>query len=176
MRLPILLISNRGLAACGLMAAVAALGLAYGLQYGAGLDPCPLCIFQRMAAAGFGLVCLVALVHGPNQRAARVYAGMAGMVALAGGAIALRQVYIMHLPPSTAPACAPSLSTLIHMMPLHNVVVLVLRGDASCAGVKGSFLGLKLPAWSAIYFAGLAVPSIVILLRGQSATDNRNLS
>lgn len=157
------------------MAALAALMLAYGLQYGAGLEPCPLCIFQRVAAAGFGLICLIALVHDPSQLTARVYAGLAGMVALIGAAVALRQVYIMHLPPRSVPACAPSLGTLIHMMPLHDVVVLVLRGDASCADVKGSFLGLKLPAWSAIYFAGLAVASIASMLRNISIADIRNM-
>jgi len=129
-----------------------------------------------MVAASFGTVCLIALIHGPSQLAARIYAGLAGMVALIGVAIALRQVYIMQLTPSAVPACAPSLGTLIHMMPLHDVVVLVLRGDASCANVKGSFLGLKLPTWSAIYFAVLAVASTVTMLRGRSATGNRNMS
>ncbi|MGB7754622.1 MAG: disulfide bond formation protein B, partial [Salinisphaera sp.] len=120
-----------------------------------GLEPCPLCIFQRVAMAGVALFCLVGWIHGPGGVAHRVYAGLAGLAALAGAAIAARHVWLMHLPPDQVPACGPGLNYLIQIMPLQEVVSTVLRGDASCATVKGSFAGLSLPTWSLIYFIGL---------------------
>lgn len=157
--------TNRSLAGLGLLAAVAALGLAYGLQYGAGLEPCPLCIFQRIAVAAFGLICFIGFVHGPGSLAARAYAGLAALAAIIGAAIALRHVWILHLPPDQVPACGPGLNALIHMMPLRDVVATVLRGDASCADIKASLFGLSLPAWSAIYFIGLGIGSLSAAMR-----------
>lgn len=157
--------TNRSLAGLGLFAAVMALGLAYGLQYGAGLEPCPLCIFQRIAVAAFGLICLIGFVHGPGNLAARFYAGLATLAAIIGAAIALRHVWILHLPPAQVPACGPGLETLRHMLPPSEVVATVLRGDASCANIKASLFGLSLPAWSAIYFIGLSVGSLSAAMR-----------
>ncbi|NNC22884.1 disulfide bond formation protein B [Salinisphaera sp. USBA-960] len=167
--------TNRRLAMLGAASAFLALGVVYGLQYGADLVPCPLCIFQRIAVALFGVVCLVAMVHGPGQVAARIYAAMGVLVAALGATIALRHVYILQLPPGAVPTCAPELGTLVQMMPLREVVATVLRGDASCADVKGSFLGLSLPVWSAIYFIGLMVGSIAAAFRqtlGRTPSDS----
>ena len=140
----------------GFLAAAGALAFAYYLQYAQGLDPCPLCIFQRVAMAGVALFCLIGWIHGPQSVAHRVYAALAGLSALAGAGIAARHVWLMHLPPDQVPACGPGLDYLIDIMPLTEVLTTVLRGDASCAEVKGAFLGISLPAWTGVYFVLLA--------------------
>lgn len=140
----------------GFLAAAGALAFAYYLQYVQGLDPCPLCIFQRVAMAGVGLFCLIGWLHGSRGTPHRVYAALAGVSALAGAGIAARHVWLMHLPPDQVPACGPGLGYLVDIMPLTEVLATVLRGDASCAEVKGAFLGISLPAWTGVYFVMLA--------------------
>lgn len=147
--------SSRLYFAGGFVAAAAALVLAYLLQYVGGLEPCPLCIFQRVAMAGVALFCLIGWLHGAGGAAHHIYAGLAGLAALTGAAIAARHVWLMHLPADQVPACGPGLDYLIQIMPLREVISTVLRGDASCATVKGSFAGLSLPAWSLLYFLWL---------------------
>lgn len=141
----------------GFAAPALALLFAYYLQYAMGLEPCPLCIFQRIAMAGVALFCLAGLVHGPASVAHRVYAGLATVAALGGTAIAARHVWLMHLPPDQVPACGPGLDYLIDVMPLTEVLATVLRGDASCATVEGAFLGISLPAWTLVCFLALAL-------------------
>lgn len=141
----------------GTLAAIGALAFAYLLQFVGGLEPCPLCIFQRIAVVAVALICLVGWVHGSTGAMHRVYAGGAGLAAMIGAAIAARHVWLMHLPADQVPACGPGLDYLIHIMPLQQVVATVLRGDASCATVKGAFAGLSLPAWSLIYFVLLTL-------------------
>lgn len=153
--------NSRAHFAAGTVAAVAALGFVYWLQYVGGLEPCPLCIFQRIAVAGFGLVCAIGWLHGPRGPGRRVYAAAAAVVALAGALLAARQVWIMHLPADQVPACGPSLHYLIRILPWRQVVATVLRGDASCATVKGAFAGLSLPEWSLLYFCVLCVAALV---------------
>ncbi|MES1950895.1 disulfide bond formation protein DsbB [Salinisphaera sp. S4-8] len=148
----------------GFLAAAGGLVFAYYLQYFQGLDPCPLCIFQRVAMAGVALFCLIGWAHGAHGVAHRVYAALAGLSALAGAGIAARHVWLMNLPPDQVPACGPGLDYLIDIMPLTEVLATVLRGDASCAEVKGAFLGVSLPAWTGVYFVLLAFGALAGVL------------
>ena len=52
-----------GVAFCVLMMAVA-----LSLEHIAGLEPCPLCIFQRVAVIAAGLVLAMAAIHNPKDR------------------------------------------------------------------------------------------------------------
>lgn len=160
--------------AAGTCAALGALGFAYLLQYVGGLEPCPLCIFQRVAMAGVALFCLVGWIHGSAGLAHRIYAGLAAIAALLGAAIAARHVWLMHLPADQVPACGPGLNYLIQIMPLREVVATVFRGDASCATVKGSFAGLSLPAWSLIYFLLLSVAALAGVFGLSAMRGNRS--
>lgn len=148
----------------GFLAAAGALAFAYYLQYVQGLEPCPLCIFQRVAMAGVGLFCLIGWLHGAQGPAHRVYAGLACLSAIAGAGIAARHVWLMHLPADQVPACGPGLGYLVDIMPLTEVLATVLRGDASCAEVKGAFLGISLPAWTGVYFVLLAFGALAGVL------------
>lgn len=149
------------------------MALVYLLQYAWGLEPCPLCIFQRITLAVFTLICLVGWVHGSRGLMHPVYAGLALLAALVGTLIAARHVWLMHMPPDQVPACGPGLDYLIKIMPLQEVVSTVLKGDASCATVRGSFAGLSLPAWSLIYFTLLSLYSLGGMLGVGMRRDRR---
>lgn len=135
-----------------LLAAAGALAFAYLLEFGFGLEPCPLCIFQRVAMAGVAVVCLVGALHGPAGWGRHVYFLLASVSAGAGAAIAGRHVWLQSLPADQVPACGPDLNYLLDVMPWAEVLAMVLRGDASCADIDAAFLGLSLPAWTLIGF------------------------
>ena len=42
------------------------MGYALYAQHGLGLEPCPLCIFQRVGVIALGVVFLVAALHNPE--------------------------------------------------------------------------------------------------------------
>lgn len=151
------LASTRTVFGIGFAAAAAALGFAYYLQYGQGLEPCPLCILQRVAMAGTGLVFLVGALHGPAGTGRTVYAVLAALAAAAGAAIAGRHVWLQSLPKDQVPACGPGLDYLLNALPWREVLARILRGDAACADIDAAFLGLSLPGWTLIAFAGLAL-------------------
>ena len=58
----------------GALVCAALMGWALWLQYGLGLDPCPLCIFQRVAVIATGIVFLIAAIHNPRGGWPAVYA------------------------------------------------------------------------------------------------------
>lgn len=152
----------RGFAALGFAVCAVAMAVALYLQYGRGEEPCPLCIFQRIAMILTGCVFLAAALHGPRQWGRWIYAVTAAFTASTGIGLAARHVWLQSLPPGDTPACGPSLGYLLKMLPVNQVVELVLKGDASCAAVTSTLFGVSLPIWTLILFLVLAFYAVSI--------------
>ena len=138
---------RRAVNLAGGLACVALLAYAVYAQYYLRLDPCPLCIFQRIGIAALAVVFLAAAAHHPRGKGAYVYAGLVGLAALATIGVAGRHVYIQSQPPGSIPACGAPLNVLLDMFPWTQVVAKVLRGGGECAQINWTFLGLAMPAW-----------------------------
>lgn len=151
------LVNGLGLAACLLL-----LGYALYAQHGLGLEPCPLCIFQRVAVAGLAVVFALALLHGSRGAAARGYALLLGAVALAGMGVAGRHVWLQNLPPDQVPACGPGLDYMMEYLPLRETLSMVLGGSGECAEVDWALLGLSMPAWVFIALAVVGGAGLVL--------------
>jgi disulfide bond formation protein DsbB len=123
--------------------------MAYALyaQYGLGLEPCPLCIFQRIGIMLIGVTFLAAALHHPAGRGRYVYGGLVALFALLTVAVAARQLYIQSLPPGTLPSCGAPLAMMLRIMPVTEVLRRVLSGSGECGEVNWTFLGLAMPAW-----------------------------
>jgi disulfide bond formation protein DsbB len=134
----------------------ALIGFALILQYRLGEDPCPLCIFQRVAVIASGLIFLIAALHGPGDRGARGYAVLLLLSNGAGAGIAARHVWIQHLPKDQVPECGPGLSYLLDTFPVAAVLRKVLSGSGECATIGWTLLGFSIPEWTLLCFVLLA--------------------
>ena len=134
-------------------ACAALLGYAYYAQFVLGLEPCPLCIFQRVAMIALLLVALLAAIHAPRTtRARRAYGTLAALAAFAGAAVAGRHVWLQHLPPDQVPACGPGLDYLLDTFSFSQTLRKVFSGSGECAEVDWRFVGLSMPEWTLIVF------------------------
>lgn len=129
-------------------------------QFVGGLEPCPLCITQRIMVILVGLVMLVAVVHRPSRLGTRVYAILGFATAMGGAAVSGRHVWLQHLPPEEVPACGPGLGYMLQNFPFSDTVKAMFTGTGDCAKVDWTLLGLSMPAWVLICFAGIAVVSL----------------
>jgi disulfide bond formation protein DsbB len=111
------------------------------------LEPCPLCVFQRIAVILLGIVMLLAALHHPADRGRAVYAALIALVATGGALVAGRHVWLQHLPPDQVPACGPGFEYIIESFPLSEELRMVFTGSGECAVSDWSFLGLSMPAW-----------------------------
>lgn len=156
-------LSRRAINAGGFLACLAM--LAYAVFYAErvlGLEPCPLCMFQRAGVAILGAVFLLAALHDPRGRAgARTYAVLLPVAALIPAYVAGRHVYIQSLPAGSVPSCGATLDYMLEVFPLLEVVKRVLTGGGECAVVDWSFLGLSMPAWVLICIVVLAIIGVV---------------
>lgn len=153
--------SLAGLAFCILMMLVA-----LGLEHIGGLEPCPLCIFQRVAVLAAAAVFIVAAIHNPRGRLGpAVYGGLSLTAVLGGIVVAGRHMWLQSLPPDQVPSCGPGLDYMMDILPMRDVVAMVLSGSGECAEIDFLLLGISLPGWTLIGFVVLALVPLGILYR-----------
>jgi protein dithiol:quinone oxidoreductase len=149
----------------GFLACVCLLAYAYYAQFVMHLEPCPLCIFQRVGVFALGAMFLIATLHDPEAFGRRVYAVLLTLAALATVGVAARHLYIQSLPPDAVPACGASLNFMLKVFSLSEVLVKVLTGDGECAKINWRFLGLAMPAWVLISALALGAWGLLVNLR-----------
>jgi disulfide bond formation protein DsbB len=131
----------------GFLACVGLIAYALFVQYGLRLEPCPLCILQRVSVITAGALFLVAALHDPADRGAKVYGFLIDVATLAGIAVAARHMWIIAQPPGSVAECGASLGYMMDVLPLHEVLGKVLKGSGECAKIDWHFLGLNMPTW-----------------------------
>jgi disulfide bond formation protein DsbB len=141
----------------GCLACAALLGYAYYAQFVLHLEPCPLCVFQRVGIFAIGIAFALAAALDPVSWGRKLYAAAIALTALATVCIAARHLYIQSLPPDSVPACGASLDWMLKVSPLPEVIVKVLSGSGECAKISWRLFGLSMPGWVLIAAVGLAV-------------------
>ena len=141
------------------------MGIALFMEHAMGLEPCPLCILQRVTVIVTGLVTLVAALHHPGARGIRVYAIGAILAAVLGAALAVRQLWLQSLPKDQVPACGPGLDYLMEVLPLTEVLNMILTGDGSCAEIAWTLFGISIPGWTLVGFIGLIAINVFQIVR-----------
>ena len=140
----------------GFLTCVGMMAFALFAQHVLGMEPCPLCVFSRVATMALGGVFLVAAIHGPDRPLGKaLYAGSIFVVASIGVAISARHVWLQSLPKDQVPACGPDLGFMLETFPLAEVLSTVLQGSGECAEVSWRLFGLTMPAWTLIALATL---------------------
>ncbi|PIE83273.1 MAG: disulfide bond formation protein B [Candidatus Contendobacter odensis] len=145
----------------GFLICIMGLGVAYYAQFVLDLEPCPLCIVQRLILAVVGLVFLLAAIHDPRGWGAKIYSVLLGLTAAIGAGIAARHVWIQHLPPDQAPGCGPGLAYMLETFPLSETIQAVLTGSGECAEVAWRFIGLSIPEWTLLLFLVLGIVGVL---------------
>ncbi len=157
--------SRRAANAAGFALCAALMGYALYAQFDLRLDPCPLCIFQRIGITALGVIFLIAALHAPRRWGSRVYALLIGLAAGATIAVAGRQIYLQHLPPGEVPSCGAPLSVMLQFLPLTAVIRKVLTGSGECGIIDWTFLGLSMAEWVLLWAVLLGVGGVALNAR-----------
>jgi disulfide bond formation protein DsbB len=136
--------------ACGLLMAAALF-----MEHVMALEPCPLCIMQRVMVIATGVIALLAALHGPAKIGIQVYGALVVTTAAGGAMLSMRQLWLQSLPADQVPSCGPGLDYLLDVFPLTEVLTMILSGDGSCAEVVWSLFGISIPGWTLAGFIGL---------------------
>lgn len=147
----------------GLLAVICVAMFSYGmyLQHVEGLDPCPMCVVQRYALIGVGVVAALFALF-PQRRIQMLGAFKVVVIAVFGAATAARQSWLQWYPPEVL-TCGRDFFGMIESFPLRRVIPMVFRGTGDCSKIDWTFLGLTIANWSFLVFSGMAVLAAAIL-------------
>lgn len=147
----------------GALICFALYGYARYAQHVLGFEPCPLCIFQRFGILSMGAAFLVsaALALSGRRWGGTLSVVLMGLSTLIAAGVAGRHVYVQAQPAGTYEACGASLSWMMEINPLVDVVRKVLTAPGDCANIDWTFLGLAMPAWVLIWAVALGALGLV---------------
>lgn len=144
---------------------VALLLFGYYLEFYQQLNPCPLCVFQRLC---YAIICLIYIFYilGNTSPLAKQLLSIASFsFAGIGCALAGRQVWLQHLPEDKVPECGPGLEYLLEVYPLFDVLKTVLKGSGDCAETQWVFLNVSIAEWSLLSFSLIAICHLLLLIQ-----------
>jgi len=144
--------SFRAQYAAGFLVCAALYAFALYVQFAQGIEPCPMCIFQRIAVIVMGLFFLAGAIHGPRERGRKAYALLILAAAAAGVGIAARHLWVQHLPPDPFAGCAPGWNYMVENFPISKALKMAFTGSADCSQVSWTLLGLSMPFWTLLCY------------------------
>lgn len=158
--------SYRSLAFSGLVICVASMLFAVlYLERTLYLDPCPLCILDRVVIMSLGVLFLLALLHGPRTIFAKINGVLCILLSAVGIGLASRHIWLQNLPKDQVPECGPDLYFMLDTLPLFETLKKTLTGSGSCADVSWTFVDLTIPEQTLILFVILMVLSVIQTVR-----------
>jgi disulfide bond formation protein DsbB len=143
----------------GFVACFGLVGLALWIQTRYNLEPCPLCITQRIVFMSLGVLFLIA---GIVNRFPKVFAGLQVIAALVGAGWATRHWWIQAHKDSMVTDCGVGFDYMFQNFPLQKALSLVFKGTGDCAAIDWTFLGLSIPQQALIAYIGLGIYAIYL--------------
>jgi disulfide bond formation protein DsbB len=137
-------------------------GLALLIQTHYNLEPCPLCITQRMFFMGLGLLFLIAAFVKPVTIYAKILTLLQVLTALGGAGWAMRHWYLQAHKGEIIADCGVGFDYMFDNFPLKKMFTLIFRGTGDCAAIDWTFLGLTLPQLALICFIGFGLFAIYL--------------
>lgn len=144
----------------GFLACFGLVALALWIQTRYNLEPCPLCISQRIVFMALGVLFLLAALI-PSLP--RLFAVLQVLAALSGAGVAIRHWWVQAHRDSMVADCGVGFDYMFENFPLKKALTLVFRGTGDCAAIDWTFLGLTIPQMSLIAFVGFAAYALYLV-------------
>lgn len=146
---------------------LAAIATGLYLQFCQGLQPCPLCVYQRLSMVVVLVLAVVGVVI-TFKRAWRIFWYLLVLLCeLFGIAVAGYQVWLQHLAPSHAGG-GSDLNSVLQQFSINQGAMADLfqaRGG-ECAVVHMRIMSMSIASWSAVFFAILIAVTLIGFLLG----------
>jgi protein dithiol:quinone oxidoreductase len=132
------------------------------------LEPCPLCITQRMFFMGLGVLFLIGAFINPKglkpaSLMQKIFAALQVLTALGGAGWAIRHWYLQAHKGEIIADCGVGFDYMFENFPLEKMFKLIFKGTGDCAVIDWTFLGLTLPQLALITFVGFAAYALWLL-------------
>ena len=158
-------LSNRSVSATIALLCLTLIVIALYMQHVMGLNPCYLCITQRVFIIAIGVIALAFFLHNPATTGSRIYSAIMTLLAAGGGFFAIKQLWLQSLPEDRVPACGPPADYLFEVFSFNEALSMLLQGDGNCAKVQWTLFGISIPGWTLAAFIFFFLTSLWLLAR-----------
>ena len=149
----------------GLAICLAALAFGYFyLERTLGLEPCPLCILDRLIFIALAIIFALAYFQRPNARDRIGYDIGAITVSLGGLAVAGRHVHLQNQPPDGLGDCGAGFWYILDQIGIEGAISSALQGSGDCGSIQWTFLGLSIPTLTLGLFVILFLLSLIDMI------------
>ena len=146
----------------GFAACFGTVALALLIQTVYKLDPCPLCITQRMCFMGLGVLFIMGAFIKPATLLSSIFSLAQVVMACVGGGWAIRHWYIQAHRESMVVDCGVGFDYMFENFPLKKAFSLIFKGTGDCAAIDWTLLGLTLPQLGLIAFIAFGIYAIYL--------------
>ena len=129
----------------GFIACFGVVGLALVIQVQNILEPCPLCISQRMVFMGLGILFFIQAWMVKKHWSNKLLTALQVLTALGGAGVAIRHWWLQAHKEEVFADCGVGFDYMFENFPLKKALTLVFRGTGDCAAIDWTFAGLTLP-------------------------------
>jgi disulfide bond formation protein DsbB len=154
-------LTRRAVNAGGFLACAALMAAAFFFQYVLKLQPCNMCMLQRVATVGLGTVFGLAALQDPGRVGARIYAVLILAAAAASVALSARHVWMQMQPPGSLASCGADFWTMVDMLPYREVVRRIVNGGGECQTIQWALFGVSMPGWLILTGCVLGIGGVV---------------
>ena len=150
------------------IAVLATISIAYAFyaEFYQHIEPCPLCIVQRVIIGVIAILAFIFAIHNPQNFISKIYSIVLIAISTFEIKTAVHHQWLMNLPPEQQPlSCGMPLSVLFKKVPLNSFLHTVLQGDAECSKVTWVIFGITPPIALIILCSTTILLCLIILFR-----------
>ncbi len=127
------------------------------LEHAFAMNPCPLCLMQRIWFFAAGAWAYASLLHNPRWG---IYPLLSVTSAAIGGGFSIRQLWLQSLPADQVPACGPDMAYMLDVFPLSEILIAMTSGTGDCAEVDLVF-GVSIAVWALLGFIAVIILTVM---------------
>ena len=146
----------------GSFIAFALVVLAVVIQTQFNLEPCPLCVSQRIVFIVIGFLCLIFSFLKPNQLIRFMHISSLLITNIIGIIFSIRHIMIQNKWIIVPAECGIDLNYMFENFPLTEAFSLLFKGTGDCSEIDWVFLGFTLPQLALIAYIMFGIMTLYI--------------
>lgn len=132
------------------------------IQHVEKIEPCPLCITQRLIFITTGVLAIIGIWHNKPKG----YGILVTLLGLVGLGVAGWHSWIQYHP--IVEECGASMGYLMDNLPLDKWLPMLFQGSGDCSEINWTMFGLSIPNWAFINY-------IIVIVLGIRTLKQKNL-
>jgi protein dithiol:quinone oxidoreductase len=127
------------------------------------IEPCYLCILQRISLIIIGLFAILPLIL-PNNPHTRQVGYVGWLIGSISGLASSIKLNILQSTENLFSSCSISAESLIENIGFLKSIPILFEGSGDCSKSAGSFIGVTFEQWTLVLFSTLLITLLVIII------------